>query len=180
MQPKGMLMAEHRLIEYMLEIIGKEIEEIKKINQVDVAVIDTIIDFIRVYADETHHGKEEKILFAELAKKPMNEPEAKMMQDLINEHVYARGLVKALVEGKDGYAQGDTGKIEAVRQNLEALLAFYPPHIKKEDEDFFLRTEKYFTQEELSAMTGRFVEFDAQMIHEKYRRVCEELNQKYR
>jgi hemerythrin-like domain-containing protein len=172
-------MEEHRLIEYMLEIMVKENSRIKLNNKVEPTMIDTIVDFIRTYADRTHHGKEEDILFAELAKKELEEHDKKLMQELIDEHIYARGKVKALVQAKEEYAGGDIGKTKEISDGLEALANFYPAHIKKEDENFFLRTEKYFSQEELSAMTKNFNEFDRQMIHKKYRQVCEELSQKY-
>jgi len=180
MQPRGILMAEHRLIEYMLDIIVKETAAIKNDGLVDLSIIASIIDFIRVYADENHHGKEEKILFAALAKKPLSEDLSNMMQELVAEHIAARGMVAKLVEAKTGYGQGDVERIKDVVAGLEALAAIYPPHIKKEDENFFLRTEHYFTDEELSEMAERFKEFDSQMIHKKYQALCNDLAQKYR
>jgi hemerythrin-like domain-containing protein len=179
MQPRIMLMDEHRLIEYVIEAMVKESIKIKAEQQINPAVIDKIIDFIRVYADHTHHGKEENILFAELAKKQLDEHDSKLMQDLINEHVYARGVVKELVLAKDKCVQGEADKMKDVCEKMEILADFYPKHIKKEDEDFFLRTEKYFTPEELKIMSEKFTEFDAHLIHEKYHQVCQELNSGY-
>ncbi|MFX0049145.1 MAG: hemerythrin domain-containing protein, partial [Candidatus Hermodarchaeota archaeon] len=63
MLPIGPLMAEHRIIEKMIALMQKEIEKIKKFNKVNPLFIDTAVDFIRMYADRTHHGKEEDILF---------------------------------------------------------------------------------------------------------------------
>ena len=81
MKPRGPLMIEHRLIEKMLKIIEKEIGNIRKSNKVDPVFIDTAVDFIRIYADRTHHGKEEDILFKALEKKIMNSSENKMMNE---------------------------------------------------------------------------------------------------
>ena len=73
MQARGPLMIEHRLIERMLEIIKRVLTKIEAQNQIDPLFVDTAVDFIKVYADRTHHGKEEDILFRELDNKPMNE-----------------------------------------------------------------------------------------------------------
>jgi hemerythrin-like domain-containing protein len=72
MNPIGPMMWEHRLIEKMLRLFDGEIRKINKNVQIDTVFIDTAVDFIRMYADRTHHGKEEDILFRELAKKQLS------------------------------------------------------------------------------------------------------------
>lgn len=71
MQARGPLRIEHRLIERMLSVIRKILAEIESKHGVDPVFDDTAVDFIRVYADRTHHGKEEDILFRELNNKQL-------------------------------------------------------------------------------------------------------------
>jgi len=78
MQPIGPLMIEHRLIERMIGLMSQELERIRnniavdpEFAFVDPVFIDTAVDFLRIYADRCHHGKEEDILFAELAAKDL-------------------------------------------------------------------------------------------------------------
>ena len=104
MKPRGPLMIEHRLIEKMLIIANKELENIKKNKTVDPIFIDTFVDFIRIYIDRTHHGKEEDILFKELENKKLDDNDKKGMQELIDEHIAARKIVKELIEAKIKYA----------------------------------------------------------------------------
>ncbi|MDX9802038.1 MAG: hypothetical protein RBT69_11960 [Spirochaetia bacterium] len=85
MKPRGTMMIEHRLIEKMLDIAKKELEVIEKTKKVNPVFIDTIVDFIKIYADRTYHGKEEVILSRELEKKKMNPADTKMMQELVDE-----------------------------------------------------------------------------------------------
>jgi hemerythrin-like domain-containing protein len=106
MKPRGPLMIEHRLIEKMFELVRKEIQYIEERQQADPIFIDTTVDFIRMYADRTHHGKEEDILFRDLEKKNIAERDKKIMQELIDEHTYGRKTVKELVEAKERYLQG--------------------------------------------------------------------------
>ena len=101
MKPRGPLMIEHRLIEKMFELVRKEIRQIEERQQADPIFIDTTVDFIRTYADRTHHGKEEDILFRDLEKKDIAGEDKKIMQELIDEHKYGRKTVKELVEAKE-------------------------------------------------------------------------------
>jgi hemerythrin-like domain-containing protein len=179
MKPRGPLMIEHRLIEKMLKLAGKELEIIKKNKTVDPVFIDTLVDFIRTYADRTHHGKEEDILFKELKMKPLNNRDKKGMQELIDEHVSARKAVKELVESKTRYATGDPNSIDRIIEKLTFLIDFYPEHIRKEDKVFFPDTERYFSNEELDKMLNDFWNFDKKMIHEKYHELYETLSKKY-
>jgi hemerythrin-like domain-containing protein len=69
MLPAGPLMKEHRLIERLIISMEKELGRMKRDKTADVVYIDKAVDFIRVYADRCHHGKEEEILFKSLSEK---------------------------------------------------------------------------------------------------------------
>ena len=173
MKPIGPLMWEHRLIEKMLQVVVKEAEEIEKTQQVNPVFIDTAVDFIRIYGDRTHHGKEEEILFRELVKKKLTPEHARIMDELIQEHVYARKTVGKLVAAKERYVQGDQGAVMEVVALLKELATFYPLHIAKEDKTFFHECQRYFSDEELEQVLQEFWDFDRKMIHEKYERLVE-------
>jgi hemerythrin-like domain-containing protein len=162
MKPRGLLMIEHRLIEKMIEIIRKEILKIKETNSVDIVFIDTAVDFIRIYADKTHHGKEEDILFRDCVRKNMSEKDIKVMNELIAEHKYGRRIVRELVEARDNYSCGNN-TINIIIEKLGQLAEFYPEHIKKEDKIFFPDSEKYFSEDELEELLNEFLEFDRTM-----------------
>ena len=72
MKPIGPLMWEHRLIEQMVVLLRSEIDRITSANTVNVILVEQAVDFFRTYADRTHHGKEEEILFRDLAQKKMS------------------------------------------------------------------------------------------------------------
>jgi hemerythrin-like domain-containing protein len=172
MKPIGPLMWEHRLIEKMLAVAGREVEKIRESGKVDPVFIDTSVDFIRTYADRTHHGKEEDILFRDLVKKQMSPDHARIVNELVEEHNYGRKTVGRLVEANTRYLLGEETLPEIV-VCLEELIAFYPRHIEKEDRHFFYPILDYFSADEQDAMLREFSEFDRRMIHEKYRKVVE-------
>jgi hemerythrin-like domain-containing protein len=66
MQARAPLMIEHRLIERMIHVVNHALELVERTKAVDPVFVDLAIDFIRTYADRTHHGKEEDILFRKL------------------------------------------------------------------------------------------------------------------
>jgi len=168
-------MIEHRLIERMLSVIKRALAKIESTHEVDPVFVDIAVDFIRIYADRTHHGKEEDILFRELNNKPLNEKDRKIMKELIEEHLFGRQTTKALVEANARYRNGDDTALTEVAAKLQTLAEFYPKHIEKEDKVFFPASRAYFTDEEDQTILSEFWEFDRKMIHEKYKSVVEGL-----
>ncbi|MFA6282967.1 MAG: hemerythrin domain-containing protein [Desulfurivibrionaceae bacterium] len=178
MQARGPLMIEHRLIERMLAIVQNALVEAEKTGEIDPLFVDTAVDFIRVYADRTHHGKEEDILFRDLDKKGLSEADRLVMNELIAEHVFGRSITKELVEANTRYRTGDAAALGDIARCLHTLVDFYPKHIEKEDKVFFPASRAYFTEAEDQAMLDEFWEFDRKIIHEKYKSVVDALEGK--
>jgi hemerythrin-like domain-containing protein len=175
MMPIGPLMIEHRLIERVIDLLGERSGEAMERGQVDPVFIDVAVDFIRTYADRTHHGKEEDILFKDLATKDLSAEDSRIMQELVDEHVYARNTVRELVEANERYRRGDGDALATVLDRIAALVSLYPGHIAKEDKVFFPAAIKYLDRSEQDAMLQTMWEFDRGMIHEKYRSVVDQL-----
>ena len=179
MKPVGPLMIEHRLIERMVRLMREELASIELLNRTKIMFLDASVDFFRTYADRTHHGKEEGILFRNLGTKVLSPEHNDLMEELVQEHIKARSNVRALAEARQAYAGSKTGSPEAmvaldeIIARLKTLVDLYPPHIEKEDRHFFIPILDYFSQEEQDEMLREFQEFDRQMIHEKYKHVVE-------
>jgi hemerythrin-like domain-containing protein len=174
MKPIGPLMWEHRLIEKMLVSMMRHIDQVEKSKKVNPLIIDMAVDFVRTYADRTHHGKEEEILFRDLAKKNLTPELKKIMQELLDEHIWGRKTTAALVAAKEKYLQGDKEDLARIIDLARQLGNFYPKHIEKEDKHFFYPCQEYFNKDDQEKMLAEFWEFDRKMIHEKYNRVFEE------
>ena len=168
MQARGPLMIEHRLIERMLKVVQRKLDDVVQTQSIDPFFVDTAVDFIRVYADRTHHGKEEDILFRDLRKKELSSKDRQLMDELIADHIFGRTTTKALVEANMRYRRGDKAALGEVTAHLQTIVDFYPVHIKKEDVVCFPAFRAYFSEEEDQAMLAEFWEFDRKMIHEKY------------
>ncbi len=114
MQPIGTLMVEHRLIERMLALMEGEISRIRSSGRADSVLIGSAVDFLRTYADLTHHGKEEDIFFRDLNARDLTPLHREMMEELIKEHLYVRSMVKVLDKATVRYTGGDEGALEAL------------------------------------------------------------------
>lgn len=178
MKPIGPLMWEHRLIERMIALLNREIEQIAASGKANTGFLMGSVDFIRTYADRTHHGKEEDILFKELATKKLSPEHAGIMQELIDEHVAARKIVARLVDARESYIANNSQSLKDIVICLKELVNFYPIHIEKEDSQFFYPCLEYLNKQEQDIMLQEFWEFDRRLIHEKYQKTVEDLERR--
>ncbi|MGB9006895.1 MAG: hemerythrin domain-containing protein [Candidatus Aminicenantales bacterium] len=175
MQARGLLMTEHRLIEKMIGAIQRALGRTAQTQSIDPSFIDTVVDFFQVYADRTHHGKEEDVLFRDLRKKGLSPEDGRLMKELIEDHVLGRQTIKALAEANMRYRKGEGKALPEMTARLRALVDLYPKHIDKEDKIFFPAALTYLSTEEDRAMLAEFWEFDKKMIHDRYRAVVQGL-----
>jgi hemerythrin-like domain-containing protein len=173
MLPIGPLMVEHRLIERMVKLIRDRLSRAKDEGKVDPGFVDAVVDFFRIYADRTHHGKEEDILFEDLSDRDLSEKDAQMMEKLLEDHRKGRRIVSGLAEANQAYRDGDENALEKIQDRFEQLLGLYPQHIQKEDKVFFPASMEYMDSPEKDSMLEKMWEFDRNMIHEKYTQVVE-------
>ena len=173
---RGLLMIEHRLIEKMLILAKTKVDLMNKENY-NAVVIDSIVDFIKIYADRTHHGKEEDILFKKLESKNLNQTDKIIMNELIDEHRQARLKVGEIVKLNNEYKNGNKNIVSQIKEIINWLCEFYPVHIKKEDKIFFPNADIYFNDSELDEMLKDYYDFDVKMIHEKYNNLYKELKE---
>jgi hemerythrin-like domain-containing protein len=154
------LMSEHRRIEQALgslETFALEVEGGLVPERVTLADYAT---FFSGYADASHHGKEEDVLFARMIERGFSR-ESGPVAVMLYEHGVGRGHVGALRQVGEG-----TGVVSAVETQLvlEHASAFVPhlrAHIQKEDRILYPMALRLLTGSELDAIETEFVAFDA-------------------
>ena len=162
-------MIEHRLIERMIRLIEKALPSIAQGSRLDPVFLDSVIDFIRTYADRCHHGKEENILFRDLEGKPLSPAHRNVLRELKEEHARGRAMVARIERAKVRYQEGEGSALHEIAGQLKELVSFYPQHIDKEDNHFFRPVMEYFSEEERANMLREFNDFDRSLIHAKYK-----------
>ena len=104
---------EHRLIETVVKALHGAAAAIEKGQRADFTMLTTAVEFLRVYADKLHHGKEEAILFPLLIKRGVPS-QGCPIGGLNHEHEKGRALVHALAEQAPAYERGQIGAPEAL------------------------------------------------------------------
>jgi hemerythrin-like domain-containing protein len=174
MTPIGALMIEHRLIERMVHLLEAHVWEIQRGEPANTDFIDSVLEFVRTYADRCHHGKEEDLLFRELESRPLDAEHKQILRELIQEHTVARQTAARLSAANDRHRKGESGALGEIVASAGELTDLYPRHIEKEDHHFFGPIMDCFNASELADMLGDFWEFDRKLIHERYRSVVDQ------
>jgi hemerythrin-like domain-containing protein len=179
MLPIGELMIEHRLIDRMLSLMRIEMDRIGAYGRADPEFVDLAVRFIKEFADICHHGKEEKVLFARLSEKPISPEMKKMVDDLIQEHIFVRNLTNEIVRAKDKYMEGKPeGKADLI-SSINGIVVFYPLHIEKEEKHFFIPAMDYFSAGEREDMLLTFREFDSRLLHDEFGMMVREMEDQW-
>jgi hemerythrin-like domain-containing protein len=168
MLPIGPLMEEHRLIERLMPALRRAAEAGRTEGRIDIRFVELALDFIRTYADRCHHGKEEDLLFRGLEGKPLTAPLRVILDELVEEHRRGRKKVGEITAALEAYRGGAGDARTVIVGGLEWLAGFYPEHIRKEDQDFFLPVMDYLSDGEKTGMIIAERDFDRELVHVLY------------
>jgi len=148
--PVHKLVEEHAWILRWATLIPMVTERADVATEEGRAMILAGVDFIRSYADQYHHAKEEEILFKYF------DPNVDIVKVMLADHETARGHVRAIVEGVE---RRDAA---AVREHLLAYGELLKEHIKKEDEILYPWMDRQLSDTEVGRMFAQFHEVDEQ------------------
>lgn len=170
MMPIGPLMKEHRKIERMVALIAAEAERLAAdaAAQPSLDFIDAALIFMREYADECHHGKEEDILFADLDGREISNQHRTIMERLLADHQRGRELMRQLDESAQRWGRGETEARSEIVEAMQGVAALYPEHIRTEDKEFFIPAMAYLSDEEQEDMIEEMWDFDHDLFTDLY------------
>ncbi|MGC8657228.1 MAG: hemerythrin domain-containing protein [Thermoplasmata archaeon] len=174
------LKGEHEIISESFDVLNTICERISSNTEVDYSDIDKLLNFITIYVDKCHHGKEEKYLFP-LMGKADESLKSGPIYVMLDEHNTAREYIKtmknALESMKSGKNEGktfsDTGYY---------YIRLMGQHIIKENNVLFNIADKLFSEEIQTEMLKAFESFERNEIqgqHEELEKELEILSKKY-
>ncbi len=175
--PVEMLEDEHRSIQKVVVAMSVLAEALEAGRKIDAELLRDIVAFMRTFADQCHHGKEETHLFAALERKGVPARGCPLAA-LIQEHQKGTALVSALAEAAAGHREGDESATEALVSALRALTALYPDHIWKEDYLLFPMANKILSPEEQADLRQRFEQVEETVgkdLHHRFDELAERL-----
>lgn len=154
-----MLESEHVIIAKVIGAVPILAARLEAGQTVDDDVLNGVVEFMRIFADRCHHGKEEGLLFQLLGKKgvPL---QGCPIAVLTMEHARGRNLVKGLADAAAAFRQGKTEARNAMVEALKGLADLYPNHIWKEDYLLFPLTDKVLNADEQQELCRQFEEVE--------------------
>jgi hemerythrin-like domain-containing protein len=126
------MMNEHQQILRVLDALDRFAADVHDTPE-DKLELGRFVKFIREYADERHHGKEEHILFTTLARNGFP-PEQGPVGMMLFEHQEMRGIVAALRALAEQDAPWTPTDVERVSEAAGSYTSALREHILKEDE----------------------------------------------
>ena len=178
--PVEMLEAEHRVIQKIVAGMSVLAEQLEDGEPVDVSLLESIVVFLRTFADRCHHGKEETFLFPALIRRGVPSHGCPI-GGLTMEHQKGRVMAGELAEAIRGCAAGEPPARENLVKSLRALVAFYPSHIWKEDYLLFPLAGKVLTPQDQQELMDKFETVERELgldVHEGFDKLAAELERK--
>lgn len=178
-----LMIDEHKYIKRMLQVLRKASFKLLKGEKPAYDDFYRMIDFVKTYADDHHHGKEEKLLFNRMEEELGDIGKVIIKNGMLVEHDMGRfhmaELRKALEESKKG---NEEAKLDIIA-NAVGYANLLDRHIDKEDNVVYRFAERELSTEILEEINLQCQEFDSNQanlgIQDKYIALVDELERKY-
>lgn len=172
------LVREHNGIKTALLILEKIVEKVDSEKNDGLKDTREIMEFLQVFVDKCHHGKEEDILFPEIVKAGIPD-QGGPVGAMLNEHQQGRAYIGKMVEGLKAGPQGYNSFHDAAKSYIELLRA----HIVKENEILYPLAEKKVPLNIWEQMPGKFEQIENERIgkgvHDKFHVMLTTLETQY-
>ena len=179
----NLMVEEHKYIKRMLMVVRKASYGVLKGEAINFEDFEKMIDFIRSYADNHHHGKEEKILFNRMVTEIGGPAEKLVNLGMLVEHDLGRLFMKDLEEALARVKVGDEESKVDVIANAVSYTHLLNRHIDKEDNTVYTFANRKLAKETLDTIDKECEEFETTMneknVQTKYINLLEELERKY-
>jgi len=154
---------EHEAIIRMLDAAEEVARELRADKVVASSILAGVVEFLQLFADRCHHGKEEDHLFPRLAEKgmPLHHGPIGMM---LYEHDCGRALIGKMSEALKSYAAGEN---EAGRKWADAAHQYSDllrGHIYKENNILFVMAEQLLSGSEQDALAQEFEKVELEKL----------------
>ncbi len=151
MKCTDLLVHEHKIILRGLDILDHMADRVERNQPVPAEDIETILRFLRVFADDHPQGKEESALFPELRRTSAGNQEP--LRHMTFEHDQERSLVEGLEDAL--LTKKGTEFVHFARRLTSLIRA----HIRKEDNILFPIAEQCLSREQDERVTEELEQF---------------------
>jgi len=149
------LRSEHEVILRVLDATEKIATPMENGADAPPEILTATVEFFKLYADRQHHGKEEDLLFPELAKKGMPSnggPVAVMLM----EHQIGRSHIARMTQAAEAYKNGDQSAAAEWAEAALDYVALLREHIAKENNILFVMAERILSPADQQRLASEF------------------------
>jgi hemerythrin-like domain-containing protein len=178
MKPTEELKLEHQAIKRMLKVMAGVCGRLESHARVEPGHLEAIVEFIQVFADQCHHGKEEDLLFPAMIEAGFSKeqgPIAVMLAD----HAQGRASVRRVKEGVATYRSAPKKAEPEIAVNARAYIDLLGPHIDKEDMILYPMADRALSATRQNELSEAFERVESEIIgagrHEQFHALIEEL-----
>lgn len=182
MKATKQLRDEHEGIKTVLGILNKICDELKNNGTLNGEHVEGILQFLKIFVDKCHHGKEEDLLFP--AMEHVGIPRQGPIAVMLAEHETGRDYVKAIDKAFVQYKAGDNATSAGFIKNAGDYISFMLNHIEKEDNVLYPMGDSRFSEEKDEELCQAFEKLEVERIgvgkHEEFHGMIETLAGIYR
>jgi hemerythrin-like domain-containing protein len=176
------LKKEHQGIEVMLRIIGAISDKSARGEEISVQHLFDIMEFLTVFVDKCHHGKEEEFLFPALEAAGIAR-EGGPVGVMLHEHEQGRKLVAKLKAAVSGLRTADQSAATAIQETGNQYVALLTDHIAKENNMLFKMADERLDGSQDERLVEAFEKLERDRIgvgkHEEFHALLEKLQDVY-
>lgn len=157
------LKLEHQAVITILEILRQVSVKINSDEPVDIQHLEQLLKILKEFVDQSHHGKEEKILFTGLEKAGFPKeggPVGVMLIEHDNGRSYIQGMRNAVALVK----AGDEDALKNFVANALSYSSLMVDHIYKEDNILYPMADMHLPAEVKEAMLNDFKRIETETI----------------
>lgn len=176
------MVKEHEVIRRMLKIIRKISLDILNNKEINYEEFETIIDFIRNYADGHHHNKEEIKIFNKMVENLGAVGEKIIKHGMLVEHDMGRMYVRDLEEALSKVKNGDEEAKLDVIANAISYTHLLERHIEKENNVIYKFAQRELKDEILKEIDIECLKYEEENedVKKKYIKIVGDLEKKYK
>lgn len=178
MKATQILMQEHELILEVLEALERGAQKLGSGENTPKDFFVDAADFIRGFADETHHRKEEGVLFIAMAKYGFSSDTGPVAV-MLSEHEEARHFTESFAEAAQKMYRGDPSAREDVIMYALSYVRHLRQHIMKENNILFPMADRVVAQDDARRIEADFARVERDEIgpgaHAKYEALARKL-----
>lgn len=182
MKPTDELMKEHSVILSMLEILDVACKRLETGQPVSNEDLLQMLDFFKLFADQCHHGKEEKILFPEMVRAGIP-GERGPIGVMLAEHTTGRKYMREMVESLHRFIGGDPGSRGGFILSSRRYISLLEQHISKENAVLFPMADMIISSGVMEQVSRDFVKLESEKfspdVHEKFHALIARLRSTY-